>query len=84
MLTEGAEQRNVRLMTAERTRAEATRDAELEFSETVRRLRARFEADLAAATAHRIARVRPAHQRYNRAVTAAERGDPLRAVRRRT
>ena len=67
--------RNAALLAAERQRAEATRDAEIEYSETVAKLRERFEAELAAAAAHRLERVTPAHRAYNRAVVAAERGD---------
>ena len=67
--------RNAALLAAERQRAEATRDAEIEYSETVAKLRERFEADLAAAASHRIERVLPTHRAYNRAVVAAERGD---------
>lgn len=67
--------RNAALLAAERERTEATRDAEIEYSETVAKLRERFEADLADAAAHRLARVTPAHCAYNRAVVAAERGE---------
>jgi hypothetical protein len=64
--------RNAAFLTAERERERATREAEVEYSETVFKLRERFEADLAEAASHRIAAVRPAHQAYNRAVLAAE------------
>lgn len=67
--------RNAALLAAERQRTVATREAEIEYSETVAKLRERFEADLAAAAGHRIERVTPAHRAYNRAVVAAERGD---------
>jgi hypothetical protein len=67
--------RNAALLAAERQRAEATRDAEIEYSETVAKLRERFDADLAAAAAHRLEQVTPAHRAYNRAVVAAERGE---------
>lgn len=66
--------RNAALLAAERQRDEATHDAEVEYSETVLKLREQFEADLAAASAHRLARVTPAQQAYNRAVVAAEHG----------
>lgn len=68
--------RNAALLAAEREREAATHDAEVEYSETVTKLRERFEADLAAASADRVARVTPAHRAYNRAVVAAERGEP--------
>jgi hypothetical protein len=67
--------RNTALLAAERERERATRDAEIEYSETVAKLRERFEGDLAEASAHRLARVTPAHRAYNRAVVAAERGE---------
>ena len=64
--------RNRRLLTAERDRAEAVRDADLEYSETVLKLREAFEAEVAAAGHHRTERVLPAHRAYNAAVIAAE------------
>ena len=64
--------RNRALLAAEHDRAIATRDAEIEYSETVAKLREAFEADLAEARARRRARVLPAHQAYNAAVIAAE------------
>ena len=67
--------RNNALLNAERVREETTRDAEVEYSESVAKLRERFEGDLAEATALRIARVTPAHRAYNAAVAAAERGE---------
>ena len=66
------ERRNEALVDAERRRTNATRAAEQEYSETVARLRAKFEADLAAAAERRRAVVRPAHQAYNAAVIEAE------------
>lgn len=72
---EQAALRNAAFLAAERQREEETRDAEVEYSETVRKLRDRFEADVAEAAAARLARVTPAHRAYNRAVTAAERGE---------
>lgn len=65
--------RNKALLDAERERAGAVRDAEIEYSETVTKLREAFEADLAEALAKRIARVLPAQRAYNAATIAAER-----------
>ena len=67
--------RNAALLGAEHKREQATRDAEIEYSETVGKLRERFEADIAEAAAARLSRVTPAHREYNRAVVAAERDD---------
>jgi hypothetical protein len=67
--------RNAALLVAEHKREQATRDAEIEYSETVGKLRERFEADLTEAAAARLARVTPAHRAYNRAVIAAEQVD---------
>lgn len=64
--------RNSQLLAAERELELSTRDAEIEFSETVSKLRERFENDLAEATAARLARVTPAQTAYNAAVIAAE------------
>jgi hypothetical protein len=64
--------RNAALVEAEARRAEAIRDAEVEYSETVWKLRERFETDLAEAAAQRLAAVTPAHRAYNAAVIAAE------------
>lgn len=66
------QERNAALLAAEAERAEATAAANLEYSRTVARLRAQFEADLAAANARRLAAVRPHHRAYNVAVVAAE------------
>jgi hypothetical protein len=65
--------RNAAFLAAERERERATHEAEVEYSETVSKLRERFEADLADAAARRRVAVRPAHQAYNCAVIAAER-----------
>jgi hypothetical protein len=67
--------RNAALLAAECEREHATRDAEIEYSETVSKLRERFEADLAEASVHRLARVTPAQRAYNAAVVAAKRGE---------
>ena len=67
--------RNAAFLTAERERQRATRDADIEYSETVGKLRERFEGDLAEAAALRLARVAPAQRAYNVAVIAAERGE---------
>ena len=64
--------RNARLLEAERHRAHAVRDAEIEYAETVLKLREAFEADVAAAARLRNSRVLPAHRAYNAAVVAAE------------
>lgn len=72
---EYAATRNAAFLAAERQREAATRDAEIEYSETVRKLRDRFESDLAHAAAIRLGRVAPAQRAYNRAVIAAERGE---------
>lgn len=68
----GRDERNAALLQAEADRYHATRDAEVEYSETVAKLRERFEADLAEAAARRRAAVIPAHRAYNVAVIAAE------------
>ena len=65
--------RNAALLAAEQDRTRRTRDAEVEYSETVAKLRERYEADLAESARRRLEAVRPAHQAYNRAVVAAER-----------
>jgi hypothetical protein len=64
--------RNAALVTAEAERKAATYDAEVEYGETVGKLRERYEADLAEAARVRLARVTPAHRAYNAAVVAAE------------
>jgi hypothetical protein len=65
--------RNAALLAAEARRSEATHDAEVEYSETVRKLRERFEADLDEAGRIRLVRVTPAQREYTRAVVRAER-----------
>lgn len=65
--------RNRALVAAEHDRTAATRDAEMEYSETVAKLRWTFESELLEAAARRRARVLPAHRAYNAAVAAAER-----------
>jgi sensor c-di-GMP phosphodiesterase-like protein len=67
------------LVAAERERIDATHDADVEFSETVSKLREQYENGVAEATRYRLARVTPAHQTYNRAVVAAERNLRARA-----
>jgi hypothetical protein len=62
-----------RLVGAEHVRIAATREADVEYSETVMKLRERFEADLADALSQRLAAVRPVHQAYNVATVRAER-----------
>lgn len=64
--------RNAALLAAEAERKDATYDADVEYAETVVKLRERYEADLAEAARVRLARVMPAHRAYNRAVVAAE------------
>lgn len=64
--------RDAALVAAERERDAATHEADVEYSETVAKLRERFEADLAEATALWLERVCPAQRTYNRAVVAAE------------
>lgn len=66
-------ERNQALLTAEHERTVAVHDAEVEYSETVAKLREAFEHDLAAALARRTARTLPAQRAYNAAVIAAER-----------
>jgi hypothetical protein len=69
---EGSRRRSSFLLAAEHARAAATRDAELEYADTVLKLRERFERDLALAAARRLALVAPAHRAYNRAAASAE------------
>jgi len=64
--------RNDALAQALRGRSLATHDAEADYSETVAKLRERFEADLADALARRIAAVCPAHRAFNAAMIRAE------------
>ena len=65
--------RNSALLAAEHERKEATYEAEVEYAETVAKLRERYYHDLAEANRARLARITPAHRAYNRAVVAAER-----------
>ena len=64
--------RDAALLAAERERDAATYQADVEYSETVAKLRERFEADLAEATPLWLERVCPAQRAYNHAVVAAE------------
>lgn len=65
--------RNAALLAAEVQRSQRTHEAEVEYSETVLKLRERYESDMAEALRRRLAAVTPVHQAYNRAVVAAER-----------
>jgi hypothetical protein len=65
--------RNSALLAAEAERKAATYEAEIEYGETVAKLRERFEVDVAEAARLRLARVTPAHRAYNVAVLQAER-----------
>ncbi len=67
--------RNAALRQAEVQRSQATHEAEVEYSETVLKLRETYEVDLAEALRRRLRAVTPAHKAYNRAVVAAERID---------
>lgn len=60
------------LLRAERERAAATHDADIEYAETVAKLRERFDCDLADALGRRLAAVRPAQRAYNAATVRAE------------
>ncbi len=64
--------RNEALGRAIHDRSAATHDAEIEYSETVAKLRERFETDLAEALQRHRAAVRPAHQAFNAAILRAE------------
>lgn len=68
-------ERNQALLAAEAELRATIQDAEVEYSETVGKLRAVFEADLAEAARWRLVQVTPARQAYNRAVVAAEHGE---------
>jgi hypothetical protein len=72
MLT-AAQVRAERLVRAEHDRIAACREADVEYSETVMKLRERFEAELADALSRRLAAVRPVQQAYNRATVRSER-----------
>lgn len=65
-------ERNQALLAAEHERVVATHEADVEYSETVAKLREAFEADLAEALARCIARTLPAQRAYNAAVIVAE------------
>lgn len=65
--------RNAALLQAEVVRSRSTEDALVEYSETVTKLRERFEADVYEASLRLRYAVRPAHQAYNAAVIEAER-----------
>jgi hypothetical protein len=71
---EWVDARNRALLAAEHVREVATHEADVEYSETVYKLRERFEADLAEATTVRLVHVAPAHRAYNASVVAAEHG----------
>lgn len=71
--------RNAALLAAERERDEAARDAEIEYSETISKIREHYEADLAEASRLRLARITPAQRAYNVAVVAAERREERHA-----
>jgi hypothetical protein len=64
--------RNVALVQAEIARSHASHEAQVEYSETVAKLRERYEQDIAAALAQLRASTRPAYQAYNEAVITAE------------
>lgn len=66
--------RNAHLLAAHAELECRTRAIEVEYSETVTKLRERYEGDLAEASAQRIAQVAPAQRAYNAAVIAAEQG----------
>jgi hypothetical protein len=65
--------RNAALLEAERVRAAGVHEADVEYGETVLKLREAFERDVADASARRRAAVLPVHRAYNAAVIAAER-----------
>jgi|1186.fasta_scaffold195440_1 head-tail adaptor len=71
---EEREIRNAALLAAEAERKAATYEAEVEYAETVAKLRERFDVDIAEAARVRLSRVTPAHRAYNIATVAAERG----------
>ena len=64
--------RNRALLAADRDHADAVRDADIEYSETVTKLRDAFEVGLIEAQIRRHSRVLPADRAYNAAVIAAE------------
>ena len=67
--------RNAALLAAEERLAHATHEAEVEYSETIAKLRERYEADMAEASSRRLRAITPACQAYNRAVVVAEQID---------
>jgi len=71
-LAETRRVRNDALDHAQQRRTLALHEAEVDYSETVTKLRERFEADLADALARRIAAVCPAQRACNAAVIRAE------------
>jgi hypothetical protein len=64
--------RNAALVQAEATRSQAAHDAQIEYSETVSKLRESYEGDVAHALATLRAALLPSYQAYNAAVIAAE------------
>lgn len=64
--------RNAAFLTAEAERAAASRSAQIEYSETVAKLREQFEGDLGEATRRYCEAVCPVHRRYNAAIIEAE------------
>lgn len=71
--TDGERARNAALLEAERVRAVGVHEAEVEYSETVLKLREAFESDVAEASSRRLEAIMPVHRAYNAAVIAAER-----------
>jgi hypothetical protein len=70
--TDGERARNAALLEAERARAAGVHEADVEYSETVLKLREAFERDVADACARRLAAVLPVQRAYNAAIIAAE------------
>lgn len=64
--------RNDALAKATHDRALATHDADVEYSETVAKLRERYDHDLAAALQRHLSAVRGAHRAFNAATIRAE------------
>jgi len=64
--------RNAALDRAQHERALRTREANIEYSETVAKLREQFETNLADAASRHRAAVRPVHTAFNAAIIAAE------------
>lgn len=67
------DERNTAIEAAIQHRAQATRDAEVEYSETLIKLNERYTEDRAAAREHYLMQVRPAHQAFVAALIDAER-----------